>query len=746
MKRVVVLCSILLNYYGLIAQDKKLPDYSGQYQVDYYPSRKMNVFSNNNKLILEIVGLGKIELIPQGENTFSAKEIPNLKIIFVQDSLGNTVKFKWVRQQAPYELYKTSDAGSQSVSDSSGSNLASYEGRYSAKGTVYFSIQIKSDSGRLIVGIPGETSLIYYPVDKSIFIYKKNDFSSVYEFLSNKKGHINRIKVTEKGPFECSKISGSTANMASVKHSFTQRTRFTAADSLQGSLSPLRSCYDVLFYGLDVKVNPDTKFILGSTIIRFKSVQDFSLFQIDLFANMKIEKIVFHGSNLNYSRKLDAVFVQFPVTIMQGSVEEIVIFYSGNPQVPDIPNLAGGFIWTLDRNGKAWIETVVQGSGASLWWPCKDHLSDKPDSMRISVTVPDGLTAVSNGRFLGKMDLPEKLVKFQWAVSYPINTYDAVLYVGDYVHFSDQYVEGTNRFPLNYYCLSYNLDMARQFVQKVKPLLAFYQNEFGPYPFPLDGYALVESPYPMEHQSAVSIGVFSNPFNKNPMDTVEMERMLFHESAHEWWGNSVTCSDYADFWIHESFASYAEVLSYENFYGPEAARKYLLKQIPENKEPIIGFYGVNDFHEGDMYPKGAHMIATLRNAINNDSLFFSLLKGIQSHFKYQSVTTSDIINYFNQGTGTDYTWLFDQYLRHAAIPKLVINMKKSGNDLEVRYKWNADITDFKLPVKVSTGSTEQLFIYPTTEWKTIRFTNSKPRDLHVDNTYSYFDIDIEKSE
>ncbi len=743
MKRFVVFCTILLTHYTLVAQDKKPVDYTGQYQVDYYPSRKMNVFRENNNLILEIVGQGKIGLIPLSENTFSAKQIPNLKIIFIQDSLGNTTKFKWIRQQPPYELIKTSDPGGRSLSDSSGNNMAIYEGRYSVKGSVYISIQVKADSGRLIVGIPGETSLLYYPVDKNIFIFKNGEFSSVYEFLSDRKGHINRIKTTETGPFECIKISSGTTNMASAKHSFAKRIRFTAADSLQGSLSPLRSCYDVLFYRLDIKVNPDTKFIQGSTVIRFKSLLDFSLCQIDLFANMKIEKIIFQGADLSYTRKFDAVFVQFPLTIKQGAVEEIEIFYSGNPQVL-IPNLAGGFIWMRDRNGKPWIETVCQGSGASLWWPCKDHLSDKPDSMHVSVTVPEGLTAVSNGRFLGKTDLPDKEVKFQWAVSYPINTYDAVLYIGDYVHFSDQYAEGTDHFPLNYYCLSYNLDKARQFVQKVKPLLAFYQKAFGPYPFPLDGYALVESPYGMEHQSAVSIGAFSNPLNDKPMDPPEeMERMLFHESAHEWWGNSVTCSDYADFWIHESFASYAEVLSYENFYGPDAAGKYLLKQVPENKEPIIGFYGVNDFHEGDMYPKGARMISSLRTAINNDSLFFSLLKGIQSHFKYQTVTTSDIVNYINQGTGTDYTYLFDQYLRHAAIPKLLIGLKKSGNDLEVRYKWKADVPDFRLPVKVSTETKEPFLIYPTSEWKTIQMTNSKPRDFHVDNISSYFELETE---
>ncbi len=285
---------------------------------------------------------------------------------------------------------------------------------------------------------------------------------------------------------------------------------------------------------------------------------------------MQIEKIVFHQTNLIYTRKYDAVFIEFPELIKQGTVEEIQIYYSGNPQLPDIASLSGGFIWVQDKNGKPWIETVVQGSGASLWWPCKDHLSDKPDSMHITVTVPSGLTVISNGQFLGKKTLPGNQEEFKWAVSYPMNNYSAVLYIGDYVHFSDQFVSTSGNFPLNYYCLSYHLDLDKQFVQRVKPLLTLYEKDFGPYPFPRDGYALVESPYGMEHQSAVSAGTFTNLGDGKPVDSAGHVVEFWHETAHEWWGNSVTCNDMADFWIHESFASYAEVLCFENFFGPSA--------------------------------------------------------------------------------------------------------------------------------------------------------------------------------
>jgi len=739
MKRIFLFCVILLGVISVYAQDNKSADFTGNYQVEYYPVRKLNIYRENKNLMLEIVGQGKTGLTPLTGNTFSVNGLPHSTIEFIQDSQGNTIKFKLVLKVPTSEWDKISQDSLHSnvVSE----NLHAYEGRYSSKGNVYQKIDIKADSDHLTSQIPGETLLNYYPLSPNKFIFKKDDYNSVYEFKGDKKGNINRIFMTESGPIVCVKVMDKPITEASPKHNFTLRTGFTEADTLRGKLSPLRTCYDVLFYDLDVKVDPDTKSIRGNTIIRFRSVNDFNLFQVDLFANMKIEKIVFHDTTLSYTRKYDAVFVQFPELIKQGVVEEIHIFYSGMPQLPDIPSLSGGFIWTQDKNGKPWIETVVQGSGASLWWPCKDHLSDKPDSMHISVTVPAGLTAISNGRMIGKTDLSDKWIKFQWAVSYPMNNYSAVLYIGDYVHFSDRFESPLESFPLNYYCLSYNLDLDKQFVQRVKPLLKLYEKDFGPYPFPRDGYALVESPYGMEHQSAVSAGTFTNLYDGKPVDSIGHVVEFWHETAHEWWGNSVTCNDMADFWIHESFASYAEVLCYENFFGPSAAEEYLKKQDPGNKESIIGFYDVNDFHTGDMYSKGMRMIATLRESINNDSLFFSLLRGIQLKYRYQSINTSDIISYFNKGTGTDYTYLFDQYLRYGAIPKLVISMNKSGEDLILQFKWNANVAKFALPVKIILADEKEIVIHPTTEWKSIKLANASPKNIQIDNAYSYFDIE-----
>jgi aminopeptidase N len=609
------------------------------------------------------------------------------------------------------------------------------------KGNRYQVLEIYAEQDHLVSLIPGEAVMPYYPADKNKFIFKYGDYLSSYEFVPDKKGIMTKIKSSESGPITCIKITEPDVTKK-YKHIITERKNFTIADSLQGTLSPLRSCYDVLFYNLNVKVDIETKSISGSNGLRFRATQDFTNMQVDLFANIKIEKILFHNDTLAFSRQYDAVFIQFPKTVKKEAEEEIQIFFSGKPQIPDYSTLSGGFLWLQDQNGKPWVEVVSQGSGASLWWPCKDHLSDKPDSMHITITVPSGLTAISNGQLVGKTELPDKQTRFQWAVHYPINTYNAVLYIGDYARISDTYSENGVSFPLNYYYLPYNADNAKKIIEFVKPMLSLYQKDFGPYPFSGDGYALVESPYGMEHQSAVSVGSYTKPDNQKVFDFVEMQRILWHESAHEWWGNSVTCSDYADFWIHETFASYAEIIAKRNFYGEEAEKKILRDQPSDNKEPIIGFYGVNDFHMGDMYTKGARMIATLRCVMNNDSLFFNILRGLQKKFAYQSVNTKDIVGYINEITGADYTYLFDQYLKYPKIPTLNISLMQSGSGLDIRYQWTADVSDFRLPVKVSTDKAP-FFIYPTSEWKTLHLDNTRAEDFHLDQIHEYYKLNKE---
>lgn len=712
---------------------------TGLYQMTIDTTQAFRIKKEKDQLILEIVGQGQTELLPLGPDQFRPKIVsPPATVTFIRDSLKTVNRFSWYQdhtgQQTKF-LRKDPVNKPDKLSLSAG-----WEGLYKMKQSPYRSITIASKEGQLTAQIDAGAKMELSLLSGDELIFKKDGYTIWFVFKRDKQGSIRELITRESGLVYFNRVRD-TRDKESSPDFTAKRQQFTHADSLRGMLTSLRTCYDVLYYGLDIKVMPETKSIQGSVAIRFRAMQSFDKLQVDLYANMAIEKIAFHDRLLPYTRQYNAVFIQFPGLVETGKEDSITISYSGKPQIPDITTLKGGFIWFYDHHGNSWIESVCQGSGASLWWPCKDHLSDKPDSMDIRITVPPGLTDISNGRLRKVIKFPDSSTRFDWHVSYPINNYNVVVNIGKYAHFSDLYCRGKNdTLSLDYYCMPYNLEKAKKTFATVKPMLALFEQSFGKYPFERDGFTLLESLYPMEHQGAVSIGSINNPVNSNKTDFKDLIRTTWHESAHEWWGNNVTCKDMADFWIHEAFATYSEVLAYERFSGKAAALAYLRGQHPENTEPIIGSYNVNDFHLGDMYPKGCLMLNTLRNALDKDSLWFGILRGIQDNFRYQTVTTENIENYINQATRENFTPFFDQYLRHAAIPELSINLKQEEDTLLVRYKWMADVPGFNMRIKATTGKNVWAFIYPTADWQTLTLPEMDASDFKVDTDNFYIKV------
>lgn len=528
------------------------------------------------------------------------------------------------------------------------------------------------------------------------------------------------------------------ANIPAVKVS-NRANGFTRADTLRGKLTSLRS-YDVLFYHLDVAVDIPRKSISGSNKIRFRVTEPINKMQVDLYANMKIHSIKYRGQELSHTREFDAVFIQLPETLPQNSQHEIQITYSGVPQVPNFNiSMSGGFMWEQDQEGHPWVQVACQGSGASLWWPNKDHLSDEPDSMRISVTVPSRLTEISNGRLLRKVPLANNQTRHDWYVSYPINNYNVTLNIGKYTHLRNTYVT-TDTLTLDYYAKPEHLDKARWVFNQVKPMLATLEKNYGKYPFPRDGFTLMESLHPMEHQSAVTFGRLPD----GELDSVNTLKLVWHEVSHEWWGNNVSCKDLADMWLHEAFATYTEGLFMQQQFGKDANLGYMqdLQQRAVNQEPVIGEYDVNHifYNTEDMYSKGALVLHTFRNVLNNDALWLSILQGLQQEFKLQTITSADFVRYINQKTKIDYTYFFDQYLKHPRLPTLQVKYTQQGETLALHYKWLADVPNFKMPVKVTKAPDKYDFIYPTTTWQTIRLPNLSPEDFAVDQDRFYLNV------
>ncbi|MDN3587901.1 M1 family metallopeptidase [Pedobacter aquatilis] len=506
------------------------------------------------------------------------------------------------------------------------------------------------------------------------------------------------------------------------------------ADSLRGTLTPLRTCYDINFYHLDVKIDIDQKSVSGSNEFAFTATQDFTKLQFDLFDNLKVEKVVFRGKDLNFRREYNAVFVTFPKIIKKGSKEKFTVFYSGNPRVAKNAPWDGGFIFKKDADGNPFVSVACQGLGASVWWPNKDHQSDEVDSMNISISVPKDLQEISNGRLLNTVDKPDGYKQYNWLVSNPINNYDVTFYIGKYAHWTDTFEGENGKLSIDYWALKTDSAKARpHWNADVKPMLKCFEYWFGPYPWYKDGYKLVQAPHlGMEHQSAVAYG---NQFKKGYLGRdlsgtghgLKWDFITIHESGHEWFGNNITSKDIADMWVHEGFTNYSEVLFTECTENKTAANEYAigLQKIIQNDIPVIGPYGVNKEGSGDMYPKGANLIHTIRQLINNDEKFRQILRGLNKTFYHKTVTTADIENYIAKQSGLKLNKIFDQYLRYTNIP--VLEYKIANNMLS--YRWITDVKGFDMPVRVTLNSGIYTLIKPTNDWKTVKIDNS----INADN-------------
>lgn len=698
---------------------------AGIYKTTEGPNFTFELSQNNNTWSLQILGLGSTQLTPLGPLRFEPRQIhPRATLQFFKDGAGHIDRIQFSQGVQTYKWVRTDG------------DPKDYAGDFQLPANPYRILHVRKRNGVLVgrIGDGPERPL----EQRSGKFFLRNSAAGDYQirFLRDKNGQIDALTGTGPDLLELRKVSATAPRISNRVNGFTH------ADSLQGRLTPLRTCYDVLFYDLDLTLFPETKSIRGSNMIRFRAVNDLDRLQIDLHKNLKIDSILYHGLLLQYTRDCNAVFVQFPRMVRQGSIDSLKVIYSGVPLEPDMQILRGGVFWVWNREHIFWIESVCQGVGANVLWPCKDHLSDRPDSMRISVTVPSGLTDISNGRLIARTELPNRQTKYIWYVDYPIPSYDVAINIGDYVHFTDVYVRGNDTLPLNFYAQRYNLAFAKRFFADTKRMLALYEQDFGPYPFPKDGLNVLESVYGMEHQGAVSIGSMNDPFNSYRYDSVGLRLTFWHECSHEWWGNSVGCRDYADMWIHESFASYAEFLNYSALFGRDSALRQLAKGEPDNKEPIIGVYDVNHFHMGDMYLKGERMLQTLRDVIDDDSVWFGIFRGIQATYRYQPVTTEDIVDYFNKTTGKDYTYFFDEYLRYATIPVLVLDVHSEMKGLLVRYKWEANVDNFHMPVKITVSKDSVGWIYPTTAWQTMQIKNMAADALSVDTKEFYVGVRV----
>ena len=516
-----------------------------------------------------------------------------------------------------------------------------------------------------------------------------------------------------------------------------QKAVFTRQDTLRGSNTPERAWWNVLRY--DITVTPDfnKRSISGSNAITFFDSGGYTM-QIDLQNPMQVDSFIFDNKEVPYKRDGNVFFVQIRDKDKKYKIKPgpatLTVYFQGIPRPAITPPWDGGWIWSRDAKGRPWMSVACQGLGASVWYPCKDYQGDEPDSgASLTIHVPDTLVAIGNGRLKYKT-VKEGKATYCWEVNSPINSYNIVPYIGKYESWSEKYGGENGLLDLSYYVLDYNIEKGKKQFEQAKETIKAFEYWFGPYPFYKDGYSLVEAPHlGMEHQSAVAYGnKFMNGYLGSDLSGTgwgyKWDYIIVHESGHEWFGNNITTKDIADMWVHEGFTDYSETLFIQYYYGKEAGNTYLqgLRKNIKNDKPIIGPYGVNQEGSGDMYYKGANLIHTIRQIINDDEKFRDILRGLNKTFYHQLVTTKQVEDYISQESGKDFSKVFQQYLRTAQIPILQIKEEKG----KISFRWKHCIDGFNMPVKLSNGQ----WLPATNQWQEVK--NASPGNhIEVDKNF-----------
>lgn len=503
---------------------------------------------------------------------------------------------------------------------------------------------------------------------------------------------------------------------------------FTRQEMLRGSVTPEREWWDLQHYRLAIEFFPDRKSIKGSNVVEFRTLKEGSKMQIDLQAPLKITKVTHRDSELRFEREGNVYWVSFEKPLAKGIVDKIEVFYEGVPQESRNPPWSGGITWGRDDLGEHFITTTCQGIGASIWWPNKDIGYDEPDrGMQIDITVPEKLVAVSNGR-LKKTEHNEtsKTRTFFWEVLNPINNYGVNANIGNYVNFSEKYKGEGGTLDLDYWVLAHQKEVAMKHFKEVPRTIAAFEHWFGKYPFYNDGFKLVAVSYAgMEHQSSVTYGNwFRNGYRGRDVSGTgigfKFDFIIVHETGHEWFGNNISMKDAADMWVHEGFTNYSENLFVEHHFGKKDAEDYVIgsRDNIRNASPIIGTYGYNNSGSSDMYYKGGNLLHTIRKVINDDEKWRGILRGLNTDFRHQTVTSAQVESYISQKSGIDFSKVFDQYLRGTKIP--VLRYKINGKSLS--YSYEDVVEGFAMPLRVSINGKETV-LKPRGEMQISDFPN-----------------------
>ncbi|MBL8754654.1 MAG: M1 family metallopeptidase [Planctomycetes bacterium] len=479
-----------------------------------------------------------------------------------------------------------------------------------------------------------------------------------------------------------------------------------------GPLRPDQACFDVLHYGLDLRVDPAAKSIAGTLTMRAKWLAPQPSFVLDLDPALAVESVTLDQKSVPYERDAGRIVVKPATALAAGAEFTVVVGYGGTPHEARNPPWDGGFTWKQTKDGKPWIATSCQGEGADLWWPCKDHPSDKPDGFDLVCTIPKGLVLASNGVLAVEPKTEGAWTTFHWRTRQPIANYNIALNIAPYVELKETYtcIDGT-KMPFQMWVLPESQERAKRCMQQFQDHLHVFEQLLGPYPFRSEKYGVAETPHlGMEHQTIIAYG---NGFRDEQYDWLHN-----HELAHEWWGNLVTCRDWKDMWLHEGFGTYMQPLYREIRFGPKAYADEIAKYRMMHRTPLAPRES-KDSHEiyfgasgNDIYYKGSAVLHTLRWHMGDGPFAAALRKfcypteaaqkatdGSQVRF----VDTDDFVRLCSDLANEDLAWFFDVYVRQPSLPRL--QWEKKDGTLSLRWLVPGDLK-FELVVPVVLGGKE----------------------------------------